>query len=62
MIDVDKSRVLEPMIHLLFITTLTELIHELLTSKDSYAWVLTQHLASTKGNLDHPEGMRNHHR
>ena len=38
MIGVDKSRVPEPMIHLLFITTLRELIHELLTSKDSYAW------------------------
>ena len=43
MIRVDKSRVPEPMIHPLFITTLTELIHELLTSKDSYAW--STHLA-----------------
>lgn len=38
MISVDKSKVPEPMLYLLFITTLTELIHELLTSKEAYAW------------------------
>lgn len=61
MINVEKSNVPEPLPHLLFITTLKEFIHELLTAKEASALMAHSAPCFYQGGSPNQKGLRSHY-